>query len=125
MEQAFCLDVFRIALKRRGSMEGYKQGHSVLWADEAEDEERSPDAGRETSEEQGGITRCPCSRAADVSHSRTRGLPTARAWTRGHSYRTTPAYAPTTGACSPVWPRPLGIRHSIAAEFGPPKTRAS
>ena len=34
-------------------------GHCVLWADEAEDEERSPDAGRETSEEQGGIKRCP------------------------------------------------------------------
>src|SRR6266568_149725 len=123
MDQAFCLDADRIALQRRGVMGGYKQGYCVLWADEAE--ERSPDAGRETSEAQGGITRCPSSRAADASHSRTRGLPTARAWTQGHSYRTTPACAPTTGVCSPVWPRPLGIRHSTAAGFGPPKTRAS
>jgi hypothetical protein len=40
-------------------MGGYKQGYCLLWAEEAEDEERSPDSGRETSEEQGEITRCP------------------------------------------------------------------
>ena len=57
-DQAFCLDADRIALKR-GTMGGYKQGIVVLWADEAEDEGRSPDAGRERSEEQGGIKRCP------------------------------------------------------------------
>jgi hypothetical protein len=59
MDQVFCLDAYRIALKRRGMRRGYKQGHFVLWADEAEDEERSPDSGRETSEEQGGIKKCP------------------------------------------------------------------
>jgi hypothetical protein len=40
-------------------MGGYKQGYGLLWAEEAEGEERSPDAGRETSEEQGEITRGP------------------------------------------------------------------
>jgi hypothetical protein len=40
-------------------MEGYTQGYGVLWTDEAEGGERSPDSGRETSEERGGITRCP------------------------------------------------------------------
>jgi hypothetical protein len=40
-------------------MEGYTQGYGVLWTDEAEDRERSPDAGRETLEERGAITRCP------------------------------------------------------------------
>jgi hypothetical protein len=59
MDQAFCFDADRIALQRRGAMGGYKQGYCVLWADETEAEERSPDAGSETSEEQGGITRCP------------------------------------------------------------------
>ena len=59
MEQAFCLDTYRIALKSSGTMGGYQQGHGVLWADEAEHEARSPDSGRETSEDQGGITRCP------------------------------------------------------------------
>src|SRR5262245_4370115 len=106
-------------------MGGNTQGYGVLWANEAEDGERSSASGRETSEEQGGITRCSCSRAADVAHSRTRGLPTARAWTRGHNYRTMPACAPITGVCSPVWSRLLGIRHSTAAGFDPPKTRAS
>ena len=56
MDQALGLDADRIALQRRGRMEGDKQGDGVLWADEAE--ERSLDSGRETSEEQGGITRC-------------------------------------------------------------------
>jgi len=40
-------------------MGGYKQDHFVIWVDDTEDEEGSPDAGRETSEEQGGIKRCP------------------------------------------------------------------
>jgi|RhiMetdeSRZDD1v2_1073273.scaffolds.fasta_scaffold194664_2 hypothetical protein len=40
-------------------MGGYTQGDDVLWADEAEVEERSLDSGRKKSEEQGGITRCP------------------------------------------------------------------
>ena len=35
------------------------------------------------------------------------------------------ASAPTPGACGPVWPRPLGIRHSTAAAVGPPQTRAA
>jgi len=56
MDQALGLDAARIALQRRGRMEGDKQGDGVLWADEAE--ERWLDSGRETSEEQGGITRC-------------------------------------------------------------------
>jgi hypothetical protein len=32
-------------------MEGDKQGYGVLWADETEAEEGSPDVGRETAEE--------------------------------------------------------------------------
>jgi hypothetical protein len=59
MEPAFCLDADRIALERRGTRGGYKQGDGVLWADEAEVEERSLDSGRETPEEQGGLTKCP------------------------------------------------------------------
>src|SRR5215475_11302840 len=112
MAQAFCLNADRRALQRSGTRGGYTQGGSVLGADEAA--ERALDAGRETAEEQGGITKYPCARAADAAHSRTRGLPTVRAWTRGHSDRTTPACAPTTGVCSPVWSRPLGIRPSTA-----------
>src|SRR5215813_3231394 len=56
MDQAVGLDADRIALQRRGRTEGDQQGDGGLWADEAE--ERSLDSDRETSEEQGGITRC-------------------------------------------------------------------
>jgi hypothetical protein len=48
-------------------MGGYKQGYCLLWAEEAEDEERSPDSGRETSEEQGEITRRRCFRSVDFA----------------------------------------------------------
>jgi hypothetical protein len=37
MDQAFYLDAYQIALKRRGTMGGDKRGHSVLCADEAEE----------------------------------------------------------------------------------------
>ena len=59
MEQAFGLAPDRIALQPRGTREGDTQGDGVLWTDEAKARERSPDAGRETLEERGGLTRWP------------------------------------------------------------------
>jgi hypothetical protein len=54
----FALSLTNSAQKKR--YDGRRQaGHFVLWADEAEDEERSPDSDRETSQEQGRIKRYP------------------------------------------------------------------
>jgi hypothetical protein len=58
VDQPFCLDAYRMA-RNRGAMGGYKQGHVVIWADDAKDEWGSPDARRETSGTQVGITKYP------------------------------------------------------------------
>jgi hypothetical protein len=44
---------------QKSAMGGYKQGHFMLWADEAQDEWGSPDTRRETSGTQAGITKYP------------------------------------------------------------------
>ena len=45
--------------RNRGAMGGAKQGHVVIWADDAKDEWGSPEARRETSGTQVGITKYP------------------------------------------------------------------
>jgi hypothetical protein len=58
VDQPFCLDAYRMA-RKRGAMGGDKQGHFVIWADDAKDEWGSPAARRETSGKQVGITKYP------------------------------------------------------------------
>jgi len=45
--------------RNRGAMGGAKQGHVVIWADDAKDEWGAPEARRETSGTQVGITKYP------------------------------------------------------------------
>ena len=60
-----------------------------------------------------------------ASSDRRTGLRTVAAWMPGHTYRTTRASAPTTGAYCPASPTPPGTRRNTAAGPGPPRTPAS
>ena len=71
------------------------------------------------------IRRNPTPRQGPSSSIRKRALRTGAASTPGHNRRTTLSSVPKAGACSPVWPTPLGTEGSTAVGPDPLKTPTS